>query len=111
MAKPSNYDNLTDAEKWELCLGLLQSQRGKDLLDRAFELAGSEIQKERKAPFEDMGSEASVLFKMAVACQALEVAIGSLTIQANPDWPDVQDMEIIYDGLRIQIRLAKPESQ
>ena len=107
MAKPTDYDSLTDFEKWRLCLVLLRSERGQYLLDRAFELAGAEAQAGRRRVLEDPASDAAVFFKMAVACQALEAAIDALTARPDTDGSDVEDMQIIYNGLRIQTRVGR----
>jgi hypothetical protein len=111
MPKPHNYDDLTDSAKWDLCLTLLQSARGQYLLDRAFDLGGESIQQARRLFPESVASDEALLFKMAIACEALEVAIGFLTLQPEPESLDIQDMEILYDGLRIQMRLAASDEQ
>jgi hypothetical protein len=109
MAKPKGYDSLTKDRKWELCLALLQSAHGQRLLDRAFDMAGEELRKKRRLFFDEPPSSEVLLFRMAVTRQALEVALVELTTSAEPNWLDIQDLEILYEGLGIQIDILSAE--
>ena len=107
--KPKNWNSYTNEQKEEQVLALLSDLSGVFLIYRAAEIAGeseivSDLTKELK---KDPKNRGTYLAWAAIVRDVLRIAIGSLAIEESLDMSDIQDMEMIAEGLSIHLDRIK----